>query len=179
MTIIRDSSTSKAASVNDEGELVTRSIIESELEHASISGKAYSWDSTELDIDAGDTMLFIKNTSDTPLLIDRANFHGSNVVCTWTIRVGTASTTPAGNTVNGQNLNTNFFNRVPDAVAFSDETAVADGNIIDRVKTPIGLSTPVSLDGVIILKNHWLQITQDTESTSGSVAVCGHFANPE
>jgi len=34
------------AEVNDEQELVVRAINESEIEHASILGNAYSWDST-------------------------------------------------------------------------------------------------------------------------------------
>ena len=78
--IIRDPDTLKGAKVNAERELEVRAIVESELEHSSISGLAYSWDSTELDIDAGDTMLFVKNLSDTPLILDSVMINGSNVI---------------------------------------------------------------------------------------------------
>jgi hypothetical protein len=178
MTIIRDSQTQVGAKVNAEGQLVTRSIIESELEHASMLGTAFTWDSTELNIDAGDTMLFIKNNSSTPLILDRATVNGSNVICTWEINVGTATTTPSGTVISGKNMNTKFFSDDPDATALSDETAVADGSIIDRIKTPVSSTVHVSLDGIILFKNHYLQINQITESTSGSVVVVGHFANP-
>ena len=124
------------AEVNGENELVVRAITEAEIEHASITGKAYAWDSTELDIDAGDTMLFVKN------------------------------------------MNEIFSTSVAEAVAFSDETAVADATVLTRIKTPVDGRLSIDLTGVILGKNHYIQINQETESTSGSVILCGHYANP-
>ena len=46
---------------NSEGELIVRSIIEREIEHESAEGAAFVWTSLDGDIDAGDTLLFIKN----------------------------------------------------------------------------------------------------------------------
>lgn len=166
------------AEVNPENELVARSIVETELEHASASGQAYSWDSTELNIDAGDTMLYVRNDGDVPLVCDRLLIVGSNVICTWDIALGTVSTTPAGTTVTGVNLNTRFSGDLADATAFSDETAVADASVAFRVKTPVSNVVSLNLDGLIITKNHFIQINQETESTSGSVILVAHFENP-
>lgn len=168
------------AEVNAEQELVVRAITEEEIEHASaILGSAYSWDSTELDINATDTMLFVKNTGDVPLVLDRATINGSNAICFWTILIGSATTTPAGGAVvTGVNLNQTFSAQAADAVARSDETAVADGSIIDRVKTPIDNTIQHDLHGVILGKGHYVQFNQITESDSGSVVLFGHFELP-
>lgn len=164
--------------VTGEGQAVVRSIVETELEHSSIAGEAYSWDSTELDIDAGDTMLYVRNDSDTPLILDRLVFNGSNVICTWDINIGSATTAPAGTVVTGVNQNRIFSSDLADATAFSDETAVADGDTISRVKTIVSGHHIHSLNGVILGKNHYIQINQETESTSGSLILIAHFENP-
>lgn len=176
--IIRDPNTGEGANVNNDGQLVVRAIQQSELEHSSIGGKGYSWDSTELDIDAGDTMLFVKNLGDTPLILDRLSMNGSNVVCTWTILLGSLTTTPAGTLVTPANINNRFSGSVPDAIAYSDETAVADGVIVDRIKTAVETHHDHNLEGIILEKNQYIQVNQVTESTSGSVVVYGHFEVP-
>lgn len=179
MTVTRDPSTGKGMEVNAEGQGVVRAINESELEHASGKlGSAYSWDSTELDIDAGDTMLFVKNTGDVPLILDTLDLNGSNVVCTWTVTLGKETTTPAGTLVAGRNLNTGNLDDVADAVAYSDETALATGNIRRRYKTAIDTHKNIKIDGIILEKNGYIQINQITESTSGSAILTGHFENP-
>jgi hypothetical protein len=73
--VITGGTSGKPADVNNENELLVRAITESELEHSSAKqGTAFSWVSADSDIDAGDTRLFIKNTSITPLILDRATF---------------------------------------------------------------------------------------------------------
>jgi hypothetical protein len=176
--IIRDPQTGDGAQVNSEFELVTRSIIESELEHASIQGKAYSWSSGTRDIDAGDTMLFIKNTGDMPLVLDLLNLSGSNVICNWTVAIGSETTTPSGTTVTAVNMNRSFSATPADALAFYDETAVADGDTLSTVFTPVTETVIVPLDGIILGKNQYIQINQETESTSGAAHISGHFTNP-
>jgi hypothetical protein len=168
------------AEVNAEQELVVRAITEEEIEHASATlGSAYSWDSTEKNVAAGATMLFVKNTGDVPLVLDRATINGSDVICFWTVLIGSATTTPAGGAVvTGVNLNQTFSAQAADAVARADETAVADGSIIDRVKTPIDNTIEVNLHGVILGRGHYVQINQITESDSGSVILFGHFELP-
>lgn len=159
----------------NEGSLVTQSIQEPELEHASGKGDAWSFDSTELDIDAGDTMLFIRNDDDRPFLVDRLIINGSNVVCTWDVNVGTSTATAAGTTITPVNLNTRFSGASIEMTAMSDETGHADGSTINRVKTAVSEHVELDMAGIVIQKNHWLQVNQETESTSGSVIVLGHY----
>lgn len=167
-----------AAEVNPENELVVRSIVESEIEHASTEGNAYSWVSTASDIVSGETRLYVRNDNETPLIVDRINFNGSDVICEWTILLGSATTTPTGATVTGVNLNPTFASVVAQATAFDDETAVADGDLIDRVWTPVLNSRQHIMNGIILGINQYIQINQITESASGSVVLFGHFENP-
>lgn len=167
------------AAVNAQNELVTRSIIESELEHSSNEGTAYSWDSAELDIDAGDTMLYVRNDGDTSLILDRLIVNGSNVICTWEVNIGSATTTPTGTVVVGVNQNRTFSSSLANATAYSDETAVGDGDTVTRIKTAVSDHHIHNMDGLILGKNHYLQVNQETESTSGSVILIGHFETPD
>ncbi len=158
-----------------DGELEVRAIVESELEHASSRGDAYAWRSENSDIDAGDTRLFIKNTSDKFLIFSYAIFTPANVVCTYDIGIGNDTTTPTGTSVTGTNLN-GTVTIAESYVAYDDETAVADATPIVSVTTNTTESSRIELDGFILGKNQYLQINQETESTSGRVTVFGHFA---
>jgi hypothetical protein len=82
----------------EDGELEVRAITERLLEHASGKGLAYCWSSSDSDIDAGDTRLFIKNTSDKYLVFDYAIINFGNVACKYDFGIGSATTTPAGGT---------------------------------------------------------------------------------
>jgi len=164
------------AEVNSENQLVVRSISAEEIQHASgVLGTAYSWTSAATSIDAGDTRLFVKNLSDTPLVLDRATINGSNVVCNWNFLIGAATTTPTGTLITGVNINQTFSSKVADAIAYDDETAVADGSVVDSVWTPVTNTIVCNLHGIILGKNHYIQFNQVTGSTSGSVVLFGHF----
>lgn len=166
------------AEVNAQQQLVVRAVSESELEHDSAeSGDAYIWDSTELDIDIGDTMLFVKNTSDRALHLTALVFNGGNVACVWDIGIGNDTTTPAGTEVIGVNMNQIFASKAADAIAKSDETAVADATVVGRIKT-IALGHRIHpMTGFILGKNDYVQVNQETESTSGSVILTAHYAD--
>ncbi|MDC0637466.1 hypothetical protein OAP25_02075 [Flavobacteriaceae bacterium] len=157
-----------------DGKLEVRAIVETELEHASAKGRAYAWSSANSDIDAGDTRLFIKNTSDKFLIFSYATFTPANVVCTYDLGIGAATTTPAGTTVSAVNLN-GTVTVSESYTAIDDETAVVDAARLMSVTTNTTESYRVELDGVILGKNQYLQINQETESTSGRVTVFGHF----
>jgi hypothetical protein len=157
-----------------DGELEVRAIVETELEHASSRGDAYAWRSENSDIDAGDTRLFIKNTSDKFLIFSYAIFTPANVVCTYDIGVGNGTTTPTGTAVTATNLN-GTITITESYEAYDDETAVADVTPIVSVTTNTTDSYRIELDGFILGKNQYLQINQETESTSGRVTVFGHF----
>jgi len=162
------------ADVDSDKKLTTRAIQETELQAAAKKGNAYSWYSGIRDIDVTDTMLFVKNTSSKVLVLDRAVIVGSNVICNWLIHLGSATTTPAGTAVTARNLNRAYSN-VPDALAYYDETAVADGDEFMDVYTPITNTIVVDLDGVRLPTGHYIQFNQETESTSGSVTLIGYY----
>jgi hypothetical protein len=175
--IIYGGTSGKPADVNAENELLVRAIVETELEHSSgKNGQGFSWVSTDTDIDAGDTRLFLKNTGTTPLVLDRLTVLPSDVACDWSINIGKATTTPTGTSVVGVNISQN--GNVAEALAFDDETAVADGSPIDYVHSETVGTIQHSLDGIILRKGHYIQINQETESTSGRVVILGHFENP-
>ena len=176
--VITGGTSGKPVDVNNENELLVRAIVETELEHSSAKqGTAFSWVSSDSDIDAGDTRLFIKNTSITPLILDRATFSPANVDCVWSVNLGKTTTTPTGTVVTGANISQS--GSVAEALAYDDETAVIDGTPIDYVTTETTGNLQHSLDGVILKKGHYIQINQETESASGRVVVIGHYANPD
>lgn len=157
------------------GELQTIAIVESELEHASESGEAFAWPSLNSDIDAGDTRLFIKNTGDKILKLSHAEFNPANVACTYDIGIGNATTTPTGTVVNAVNLNQIESSKTEDYLAYDDETAVADATKMFGVTVNTTDSKRIDLQGIILGKGHYIQINQETESTSGQVTVFGLY----
>jgi hypothetical protein len=157
-----------------DGELEVRAIVESEMEHASANGRAYAWRSANTDIDAGDTRLFIKNTSDKFLILSYAVFEPANVVCSYDIGIGSETTTATGTAITATNLNGTIVVSESYA-AFDDETAVADATPIVSYTVNTTESFRAEMDGLILGKNQYIQINQETESTSGRVTVFGHF----
>jgi len=177
MTVIRDPSSQKGAIVNDEGELVTRAIAEPEIEHASSLGNAYVWQAPTDNVAAGDTLLFLKNLSDTPLILDRVNFLGGNVATLYDIRLGKLTTPPDAINVTGRNLNQRFGDDA-DVHAVADEDAVADGTLMESIHVPVTVMLEWNLQGYILEKGNYIQINQVDESTAGGAAIIGHFENP-
>jgi hypothetical protein len=163
------------AAVNSENQLVVQAVTEPEIVHSGQSGLAYSWFSGERDIDAGDTMLFVKNLADADLILDQLVINGSNVICLWEVNIGNLTTTPAGTSVTPVNLNRKYSARSADAIAYYDETAIADGDTVMQVRTPVTDTVFVDIRGIILGKNHYIQINQETESTAGSVALLAHY----
>lgn len=169
--------THKDLRATQDAELIVRAIQEEEIEHFSGLGQAFSWWSTATDIDAGDTILFVKNTSDYDLVLDRAVFSGSNVICNYHVGIGAATTTPAGTALTAVNLNENFSSKTFDYLAYHDETAVDDASVLMDVWTPVTNTVQVTMKGIVLGKNHYVQINQETESTSGSVTLFAHFTD--
>jgi len=163
-------------SATDDGELVVRAIIEEEIEHASGTGKAYIWHSANTDIDAGDTILFVKNTGSEFMVLDRMFIHPANVSCRYSINYGSATTTPAGTLITGNGMNSSISTPA-DSLAYHDETAVADGTEIAAYTCGTTESCEVPMHGFILGKNQYIQINQETESTSGQISLFGHFSS--
>ena len=153
--------------------------LEDPMVKAAQEGRAFVWNSTTQDIDAGDTALFLKNLDDKMIILDRAVINGSNVICEWTFGLGSAVTTPAGTALAARSLNPEFPSVKYSYTAMNDETAVATADTISNVWTTIAGTgdsfATLNLRGFVIPKNHYAQITQVTESTSGSAQIFGYF----
>ena len=177
MTIIRGISGTTATHIKatKAGELEVIAITETELEHFSASGESFAWPSLDTDIDAGDTRLLVKNTGGKFLVLSHAEFNPSNVVCKWCIGIGSEAATATGTAVTSINMNQIESSKVEDYVAFDDETAHTDAPVMFKVTTSTVESKDVSLRGIILGKNHYIQINQETESTSGQVSIFGYF----
>jgi hypothetical protein len=171
---VSNNGTETQIKATQDGELEVRSIVETELEHASANGRAYAWRSANTDIDAGDTRLFIKNTSDKFLILSYAVFEPANVVCSYDIGIGAETTTPTGTLITGTVINGTVIANESN-IAYDDETAVADATPIVSYTVNTTESLRAELDGFILGKNQYIQINQETESTSGRVTVFGHF----
>jgi len=175
--IIRDPLTQEGARVNPQGQLVTRSIIEAEIERASESGLAFSWYTGDQNIDINDTLLFVKNTSSDSLHLTKLRLNGDSTnPMIYDIGLGSETTTPAGGTeITAVNLNHIFTSVPPDAVARTDETAVADATPFMRIKVLADVDEDVLLIGIILGKNHYIQINCETEPAAVSATLVGHY----
>jgi len=166
--------TGTRAEVNIENQLVVSAITSTELEHESESnGQAYSWTTDSIDIDAGDTVLLIKNTSDTNLHIDTITMSGKGVA-SWVVHLPTSEVTLAGNTITGVNLNTSSSN-VADAGARSDETNNVQGNILYSIHILSSDVVTVNLDGLILGKNKSIGVDQTENLERASATFRGHY----
>lgn len=174
---IRDPLTQQGARVNPLGQLITKSIIEAELEEASERGLAFSWYTGDQNIDINDTLLFVKNTSFKPLHLVFLKLNGDSTnAMIYDIGLGSETTVPVGGTLlTAVNLNHIFQSDKPDAVARTDETAVADATAFTRVKMLAEVDKEVSLVGVILGKNHYIQINCETEPTAVSATLIAHY----
>ena len=178
MTQIEDGKGSgNRAEVNAEQQLVVRAITLSEIEHESEDhGLSYTWTSGNRDIDAADTLLLLKNTSDTELHIDSVILSSGNAATRYTIHLPTTEVTVTGTTITGINLNTASSN-VADASAAADEENNSQGDIIADISLLTTTSFIVPLLGLILGKNKSLGIDQVTESTAGNATIIGHYAD--
>lgn len=178
MTVIQGIHTGQSTNIGAtaDGELNVRAIVEEEIEHASGKGDAYVWTSANTDIDAGDTRLIIRNTSNKLLILDRLFAHPANVVCQYHLGLGTGTTALAGGTIiTAVNMNEDFSTRTEDYDAMDDDTAIADATLMFPFWVSTTQSIEIPLHGIVLGKNGFIQINQETESTSGQISILGHF----
>lgn len=168
--------TGNRAQVDSSNRLSVKAITEPELEQASEDGNAYIWISQNLDIDAADTLLLVKNTSDKDLHIHHITFSSGNVATRYEVHIVTADITPAGTTVTGFNMNTGSA-KVADAISKSDETANTQGTVIYDITLLATTNLTLFTLGIILAKNISIGVDQVTESTSGNITIVGHFGD--
>jgi len=166
------------AQVNKENQLVVAAVVSSELEHESEeNGQAYAWTSGDINIDATDTVLLIKNTSDTPLHIESLQVGGGTNTTSVVIHLPTTEVTPTGGTaVTGTNLNTASSN-VADANARSDETDNTQGNKLYTVYLEADANVFVQTPGLILAKNKAIGVDVVNTTQQISATIVGHYAD--
>ncbi len=161
--------------VNKEGQALTFSITQTELVHESEeNGSAYNWSTDLVNIDANDTVLLIKNTSDNHLHIDSIRIANGSTASEYTIHLPTADVTVTGTTVTGTNLNTASSN-VASSSAASDETNNSQGNVIETVFLSIDSNIEIGELGLILGKNKSVAIDVVAATTETAVTIVGHF----
>jgi len=177
MAVIEDGATGVKAKVTPELQLSVSSVTQSELEHESEeNGAGYNWCSNLINIDANDTVLLVKNDSDTTLHIEYVEIDNGALASEYTIHLPTTEVTPTGVAVTGTNLNTGSSN-VAEATAKSDETNNSQGNVLRTVFLAVDRGTIVKLPGLILGKNKSLAVDVVENTTESSVTIVGHYAD--
>ncbi len=163
--------------VNKEGQALTFDVTQTELEHESEeNGAAYNWSSKKIDIDAGDTVLLLKNTSDNHLHIDYVKIANGPDTSEYVLHLPTTEVTPTGGTVvTGTNLNTASSN-VADASARSDETNNVQGNVLETLFLQTNVvSGLIFTPGLILGKNKSVGIDVIDITSKTAATFVGHF----
>lgn len=168
--------TGNRAEVNKENQLVVKATTQSELEHESEeSGSAYNWSSDIVSIDAADTVLLVKNTSDTPLHIEHIEIANGVTASEYTVHLPTSEVTlSGGSVVTGTNLNTGSSN-VADALSRSDEEGNTQGNVIATVWLAVDRNVRIDLDGLILGKNKSIGIDVVATTIETAATIVGHY----
>ena len=163
----------------DDGDLIVRSVNEKFIKHQSVLGRSFCWPSLDTDIAAGATRIILRNTSDEFLVLEYALVNPSNVDCVWHVGIGQSTTALAGGTaITAINMNEIFSTTTFDYDAMDNDTAIADATLMFPFKTTDAASSGflrLPLDGIILGKNMFIQINQETESTSGQISIFGVF----
>lgn len=161
----------------DDGELITRAIIEEEIEHFSGLGNAFSFHVTSTAISTTDTVLFLRNDDANLFIPDRVTFNSDlSETMTWQIRLGKAITTPSGNALTPVNLYPTNSGKTFTHISLQDETAVAAGDLIDE-HTMAALASPlvVDLHGVILGKGQYIQFDIVGTTPVVGMTLWGHW----
>lgn len=166
--------------VNSEGQALTASVVQGELEHESEeNGAGYNWNSLKLDLAVGETYLLVKNTSDTDLHIEFIKIANGASATEFTVHLPTTDVTVAGGAVvTGTNLNTTSSN-VADAESRSNESgnAIGTSNLLTTVFLAVNASATIETPGLILGKNKSIAVDAITEPGTAQVNIVGHFAD--
>ena len=164
------------AAVNKENQLVVLAITEPILEHESQdNGAAYNWSSDIVSIDAADTVLLVKNTSDKRLHIDSIEIANGATASEYTVHLPTSEVTlSGGSVVTGTNLNTGSSN-VADALSRSDEEGNTQGNVIGTVWLAIDRNYKFLTTGLILGKNKSVGIDVIATTAETAATIIGHY----
>ena len=164
--------------VNKEGQALTFSVNQTELEHESEEhSQAYSWSTDLVDAAAVNaTILLLKNTSDVHLHIDTIYISTGSTPSEFTIHLPTVEVVVGGGaTVTGVNLNTAGTPNVADASAQSNETGNTQGDVIETVFLAVDRFIIFKTDGLVLGKNKSVGIDVVADAPETSVTIRGHY----
>ena len=160
--------------VKKSGEALVAAVTEGLFEKSSEEGKSFNWSSKIIDIDAGDTVLLLKNTSDIPLHIESIAINNGSVASQYVVHLPTTEVTPTGTTVTGTNLNTGK-SEVAGASARSDETDNTQGIVIFHPMIGVDRNKTINTVGLILAKNKSVAIDVIAETTESGVTIRAHY----
>jgi hypothetical protein len=164
--------------VNDHNMARVYAMVESEISHMSENhGKSFSWQHY-YNYAAGDTILWLRNDSQTEnLIIDEFVFCSDAV--TQIIVHFPEDTTQAGTAVTGVNMNRKSGN-VAAATAIGDETGNTQGEILGSAFIPANMAANFKLQGAVVL-GYLDEVAVDfvTVGTMGIANFRGYYHNPD
>jgi len=165
--------------VNKDGQALVFAVTQNELEHESEhSGAGYVWATNSLDLDVGETLLLVKNTSDSHLHIECVKISNGAAATQFRIHLPTTDVTvvagSGGAVVTGINLNTASSN-VADASAATDETGNSLGDSLRTVFLAINGEHSEDTPGLILGKNKSVAIDCITEPGTAAATIIGHY----
>ena len=140
-------------------------------------GLAYSWVTLVTDIDATDTILLVRNTSSKyNLCIEKITIEAASAATRVDIHCPSDVTTAlAGTAVTGVSLN-RAFDLTCEALAKADETALAQGAIVDRTYVYANTMKEIHYGGAIELDiNKSIGIDILAETTAVMAVIWGFF----
>ena len=161
--------------VNSKGEALTAAVTETLFERSSEDRKAFNWSSGIIDVDATDTVLLLKNTSDIPLHVESITIWNGSTASQYQVHLPiTEVTTPTGTAVAGTNLNVGNPD-VTDAIAKSDESTNTQGTLIFTPMMAIDSDAVINTVGLILPKNKSVGIDVVDETTESGVTIRAHY----
>ena len=161
--------------VNASGEAKVFAVQISEFESASAKGGSYNWSSGIVDIDATDTVLLLKNTSQTPLKIESITIWNGSVASEYQVHIPTTEVaSPVGTAVTATNLNTGST-KAADATAFTDETTNVQGNIVFTPMLAVDSNISINTVGLQLAQNQSVAVDVVAETTESGVTIRGHY----
>lgn len=162
------------ADVNEQGQLLVSSSQTPAIIQAALEGRAFVWHSQDLNIDAADTMLSVRNDSAThDLVIDRIQITGGNAVSRYEVHKITANAAfSTGSIILAMDLGNT--GKVPDASAFTDDEGNTQGTVF--METAVAATTTIELDcGIVLGKTQILAVDQVSTNTAGAATFFGYF----
>ncbi len=169
------------AGVNKNNELVVTTA--SAFHKAALRGDAFMWNTVDYNSGTDETLITVRNLSPKRLLVINRMYMYTDVEGIYDIHiqtVTTAFTTTSGAVIVGVNLNTSS-NKIADADAISDETAIAaQGTIILTLRTnelttdQFGIEY-LTNDAIVLGTNGRIAIDSSAAAATCDATITGYY----